>query len=342
MRSLDVIAAILDRGASADTRFGRRLRAPEQAAGDVRDISARAFRAAAPLAAIAAAALIAAPAASGLESCPTQAKAKVLYSGDGLLESIGVDRRGDVYFTDSTNGRLLKLRDGGRPPRVLAGGIDGPGGIAFAGDEVLVGFGNSVDQGVDGLLSPEAGLYSVDRRTGKRTTYVEGLQMANGVTRGDGGAIFASTDFGTGIDRVRGRKVQLQWATLPSPNGLIPDAAGKSLFAAQTFTTPSIMRIPFDDPAAMKPWYVAGSPADASAGLDGLTRGDGNTLYVAANGAGQIWRVDGPDSACVLLQRVPVPDGPSNLAFGRGHGIPRTSLLVTTFGGELLQLRHAR
>lgn len=304
-------------------------------------MSARSSRAALGALGVAIAALAVAPGAAALDDCAEQPRVKVLYSGDGVLESVAADRRGRVFFTDSTNGRLLRLRDGGRPPRVLAGGIDGPGGIAFAGGRVLVGFGNSLDQAGDGILSPEAGLYAVDPRTGKRKTFVEGLQMANGVTRG-GGAIFASTDFGTGIDRIRRGEVQLEWATLTSPNGLVTDAAGKSLFAAQTFTTPSIMRIPLDDPDGMKQWYVNDAPADAIGGLDGLARGDGNTLFVAANGAGEVWRIDGPGSACALVERVPFPEGPSDLAFGRGNGMPRSSLLVTTFGGELLQVRKAR
>jgi sugar lactone lactonase YvrE len=295
------------------------------------------------LAAAALTSLLLAAGAAALSDCTPQPKVKVLYSGDGVLESVAVDRKGAVYFTDSTAGDLLKLRDGGRPPRVLASGIDGPGGIVFGRPgKVLVGFGDSIAQASDGILSPDAGLYSVDRRTGSRTTFVEGLQMANGIARGDG-AIFASSDVGTGIDRVAGGKVELEWATLTSPNGLVADAAGRSLFAAQTFTSPpTVMRIPFDDPGALQPYFSSTAPEDAAAGLDGLTRGDGNTLYVAANGAGQVWRIDGPHSACVLVHRVPFPDGPSNVAFGRGHGIPRSSLLVTTFGGELLQVRKAR
>lgn len=303
-------------------------------------MSARSIAALATAAAFALAAAAAAPAAA-LDDCAEQPKVRVLHSGDGVLESIAVDRRGRVFFTDSTNGQLLRLREDGRPPRVLASGIEGPGGIAFAGGKVLVGFGNSLAQAGDGILSPEAGLYAVDPRSGKRTTYVEGLQMANGVTRA-GGSIFASTDFGTGIDRVTSRKVELEWATLESPNGLVPDARGKSLFAAQTFTTPAVMRVPLDDPEAMRPWYVNEAAEDAGAGLDGLARGDGNTLYVTANGAGEVWRIDGRDDACVLAQRDPFPLGPSAAAFGRGHGIPPSSLLVTTFGGELLQIRGAR
>jgi hypothetical protein len=129
---------------------------------------------------------------------------------------------------------------------------------------------------------------------------------------------------------------------MDSPNGLIADAEKKSLFANETFTVPTIMRVPFDDPGAVKPYFTATDPADLTAALDGLTRGDGNTLYAAANLGGAIWRVDGPTSACVLAHLPKFPDGPSAVAFGRGNGTARTTLLVATFGGELLAIPNAR
>ena len=100
--------------------------------------------------------------------------------------------------------------------------------------------------------------------------------------------------------------------------------------------------MPFDGPGAAATYYAAG-PEDYAAGFDGLTRDSRDRLYVAANGAGQIWRVDGPDSACVLAERAPFPSGPSDLAFGRARGsFPPRNLYVTTFGGELLELVGAR
>jgi sugar lactone lactonase YvrE len=292
-------------------------------------------------ASIAAALVLAAPALA-VEDCPTQTRARVLYSGDDVLESVAVDRKGHVYFTDSTAGTLMKYRPG-RKPRVILDGIDGTGGIVFKRNgDLLVGFGNSIDQASDGEADPEAGLLRVDPRTGKSSVFVDGLQMANGVARGPGGSIFASSDAGTGIDRVQHREVELGWATLVSPNGLIADTTDRYLFANQTFTAAAIQRIPFDHPENAETYYSAG-PADIAAGFDGLTRDGQDRLFVAANGAGQVWRVDGPDDACSLFTRDPFPSGPSDLAFGRGHDvIPKTSLIVTTFGGELLELRDAR
>ena len=300
------------------------------------------LRALGACAAAAVASLALAGGASALDDCASMPQVKTVHSSDGRLESVGVDPKGHVFFTDAEAGELLRQRTDGRPPRVLARGIDGPGGIVFGhGKKVFVGYGDSLAQGSDGILNPEAGLFVVNKRTGAKHVYVDGLQMANGVARGPG-AIYASTDFGTGIDKVVDRQVQLEWATLDSPNGLIADSRKKSLFANETFTTPTIMRIPFDDPGSLKPYFTSTDPADASAALDGLTRGDGDTLYAAANAGGAIWRIDGPTSGCVLAHLPPFPDGPSDVAFGRGHGIARTTLLVTTFGGELLKIPGAR
>jgi sugar lactone lactonase YvrE len=135
---------------------------------------------------------------------------------------------------------------------------------------------------------------------------------------------------------------QVNWAGVVSSNGMISDAARRTLFVNQTFTVSAIQRIPFDDPGAVSTYFQA-PPTDAAGGLDGLTRGDGNTLYAAANGAGQVWRVDGPGDACVLAVRTPFPSGPSDLTFGReGSNFSPDNLYVTTFGGELLELEGAR
>lgn len=283
---------------------------------------------------------IAPAAAAALDDCTQQPEVRVLYSGPGKLESVGVDRRGRIFFTDAAAGRLLRLRDDGRV-RTLTSGIEAPGGIVMQRRHVLVGFGDSVAQAADGELNPEAGMLRVNPRTGAATTFVDGLQMANGIARGPGGQIFASNDVLTGIDRIKGGEVELGWANVTSPNGLAVDLAGKHLFANQTFTAAGIQRIPIAAPGSPSTYYAA-PPADIGAGLDGLERAPGSdVLYAAANGAGQVWRISGPGEACVLASRVPFPDGPSDVAFARGRGFGAGTLLVTTFGGELLALPGA-
>ncbi len=135
---------------------------------------------------------------------------------------------------------------------------------------------------------------------------------------------------------------ELQWAEVLSANGMIADSARRSLFVNQTFTAAAIQRVPFDDPGAAKTYYAA--PAtDAAAGFDGLTRGDHNHLFAAANGAAQVWRIDGPHKACSLADHGSFANGPSDLAFGRkGTAFKPRDLFVTSFAGDLLQLVDAR
>jgi len=294
-------------------------------------------------AAVAATVLVIAPAAQAAPPCPTQPEARTLVEGLGVLESIAINPQGKLYFTDSDAGQLLTLRKPGAKPKVVTDGIEGPGGIVFQKRHVLVGFGDSLEQGSDGAANPEAGLLRVDPKTGKKTIFAEGLQMANGVTR-YAGAIYASTDFGTGIDRVtnRGANVQLEWATLTSPNGLVVDSTGKYIFANQTFTSSAIQRISIADPTDITPVYTA-PPADISGGFDGITRDANDNLYVAANLGGQILKITGPDSSCSLLDIPRFPSGPSDVFFGRGDGeFDHDSLFVTTFDGKLIELRNAR
>lgn len=295
------------------------------------------------LALAAAFALIAPGQAQALGSCSLQPQVRVLSDGHGVLESIAVDRRGRLFFTDSTNGRLMMLRRPGAEPKLILDGIEGTGGIVLRRDgDLLMGFGNSVAQAGDGTANPEAGLLRVDPRSGEARVWVEGLQMANGLTRGPERTIFASNDITGGVDRVRRRIPELNWAPVTSANGLIMSRDRRTLFVNQTFTAAAIQAVPIDDPAAAETYYAAGG-ADVAAGLDGLTSDGRDRLYAAANGLGQIWRIDGPSEACVLAARDPFPSGPSDLSFGGREGeFPARNLYVTTFGGELLELVGAR
>jgi gluconolactonase len=307
----------------------------------VRDLRSALVACACGFAAVASA--IAPAAAQALGDCASQPQVRVLSDGHGTLESIEIDRRGRLFFTDSDAGVLLKLKRLGASPKPILEGIEGTGGIVERRDgDLLVGFGNSVDQAADGERNPEAGLLRVDPRTGASRVWVEGLQMANGVTRGPGHAIFASNDIAGGIDRVERRVPELGWADVTSANGLIVSRDRSTLYANQTFTAAAIQAVPIDDPGAASTYYAA-APADAAAGLDGLARDGADRLYAAANGAGQVWRIDGPGDACALASRDPFPAGPSDLSFGSRRGeFPPENLYVVTFGGELLEIVGAR
>jgi sugar lactone lactonase YvrE len=299
--------------------------------------------------AIALAALVSLAAPAAAEAVPDCGRAptqRVLASGLGLLESVIVDDRGHLFFTDSEHGQLLRMNRRGAEPKVVVEGIRAPGGLALMPDgSLLVGYGDSLVTASRGTENPQAGLIRFDPSTGETSPYADGLTMANGVTRGPDGAVYASNDFGIGVDRVLDGQIELAWAQLPSSNGLVVDSSGRHLYAAQTFVDAAIARIELTDPPTVSPYFQAPA-SDRAAGLDGLTRDQHNRLYVAANLGGAVWRV-GPDrNACALAHMPPL--GPSAVAFGtapgksRPSGFGRRNLYVTTFQGELLQLKDVR
>ena len=298
------------------------------------------------VAALLGAALALPSAAAALDDCPRLPEQRVLVSGRGQLESVIGDDRGHLFFTDADAGELLRMDRRSSEPRVLASGIRAPGGLTFLPDgSLLVGYGDSAATARSD--PPQAGLLRIDPRTGEQRPYAAGLSMANGVTRGPDGAIYASNDFGPGVDRVLDGEVTLTWAAVESSNGLVVDTSGRWLYVAQTFVPAAISRVELADPTHVEAWYAA-PMADSSAALDGLTRDAHDRLYVAANLGGEVWRVQEGGPGCVLAHLPPL--GPSAVAFGgaaspagrRPTGFGRRTLYVVTFQGDLIQLKDVR
>jgi sugar lactone lactonase YvrE len=287
------------------------------------------------------AAVAAAPAAAA-PPCETQPEQRVIASGFETIESVIADRMGRLYFTDGGEGRLMFMARRTAKPRAVIEGIRAPGGLAFLPDgSLLVGYGTSIPSALTGFLNPRAGLIHYDPRTGEHEIYAQGLTMANGVVRGPDGAVYASNDVGLGVDRVLGGEVERGWAPVISSNGLAIDSTGTWLYAAQTFQPAAVVRIEIADPANVETWFRA-PLADITAGPDGIARDEHDNVYVAANSGGQVWRVaaDGA-SYCSLAALEPL--GPAAVAFGRGSKrFKRQHLYVTTFQGELIQLKGVR
>jgi gluconolactonase len=280
---------------------------------------------------------VAAPAA-GLPDCPDPPEKRTVLSGQGQLESIIADARGRLFYTDlQSGGRLLRVDAPGAEPKVLIQGISGTGGLAWEPDgSLILGFNGSTQNSVaDG---PDGGLLRVDPETGESTVLTRGMGQANGVVRGPDGAIYASNDFGHGIDRFLGGRLQDDWSNVQTPNGLVIDTAARYMYAAQTFKPASVARIELADPANEEPYFEA-APADQPAGPDGMTRDDRNRLFVAVNAFGEVWRIDTDRSACRLATGIM---NASALNWGGGApGFPARNLYVVAFSGVLVELADA-
>jgi sugar lactone lactonase YvrE len=117
--------------------------------------------------------------------------------------------------------------------------------------------------------------------------------------------------------------------------------SGRWLYAAQTFHPAAVVRVEIADPSDVETWFRA-PLGDIAAGPDGIARDEHDNVYVAANGSGEVWRIAADGSThCSLASLDPL--GPSAVAFGRGsRRFARRHLYVTTFQGELIQLRGVR
>lgn len=269
-------------------------------------------------------------------ACAPQAEPRILLSDQGRLESVIVGNKGRLYFTTGEGVMRLDSRSG--PAKELAK-VTEPGGLVFDTDGgLLVGSGNTVQNGAVGDDTGPSELIRVHTRTGAKRVFARGLSMGNGLVRGLDGSFFASNDFGSSIDRIRGGKTQRNWANVQSGNGLTIDPSGRYLYAAQTFVPAAVARVDLLEPSQVT--THSSSPSDAAAGLDGMARDARNRIFVAANGAGEIWRIDPDGTPCVILDNLaPFPDGPSAVAVGKGTTrFPASNVYVVTFGGDVIEL----
>ena len=195
------------------------------------------------------AAVLALPApAAAAPACPAPLPVpNYLVEGETTLESVIVDYRGRLFFTNSDS--VLRIDGRGAKPKLLAQ-IEEPGGLAFDTDgKLLVGTGNSPQNGTQGDATGPSGLLKVDTDTGKVEPYATDLSMGNGVVRGPDGSFYASNDFGMNIDRIRAGETERGWAKVDSGNGLVIDSSGRYLYAAQTFRPAAIARVDLADPS---------------------------------------------------------------------------------------------
>jgi sugar lactone lactonase YvrE len=297
-----------------------------------------------PARALVLAAALALPAqAAAAPACPSPLpEPNYLVRGETTLESVIVDHRGRLFFTNSTG--VLRLDARGAKPKPLAD-VEEPGGLAFDTDgKLVVGTGNSPSNGTQGDATGPSALLKIDPDTGAAKPYASGLSMGNGLVRGPDGSFYASNDFGSNIDRVRNGETERGWAKVDSGNGLVIDSSGRYLYAAQTFRPAAIARVDLADPANVTT-YVAADEADVSAGLDGLAIDAADNIFAAANGAGQIWKVPrtaegAAERPCILLDGLPpFPDGPSAVAVGVGGGpFGAGNLYAVTFDGNVIEL----
>lgn len=299
-----------------------------------------------PLALVLAAGLGAGSASAEVPACEGGYSQQTIYQDQGTLEAVIAGNSGRLFVSSRPTGEegsaLLRYGSPGNDPTTVAESEPGAGGLAWDGHRMLWGNGNNLANGSVGDETPMARLLRVNLGNGNYSVVSDHLGMANGVVRADNGAIYASNDFGSKLDRISSRGVTKNgWATLESANGMAISRGGKYIFANQTLVTPStISRIEIANPTNVKTWVSAEGLVDSNVVLDGLTRDNHGSLYAAAWATGEIWKIDSDRRICVLASGI---ERPSSLDFGRGKKRFRSArLFAVGFGGEIVQIMGAR
>lgn len=283
---------------------------------------------------------VTAPAAAGLPKCTGNYSQKVIYEGQGLLESIVVGGGGSLYVSGQVDVETSGLYgySKGASRRTVATAGPGPGGLAWDRKRLLWGNGNAVANGQAGDTDPKSKLLSVRVGSGEYTTVSDRLGMANGVARARNGAIYATNDFGLKVDRIRNGNTKNGWASVESGNGIVVGKNQRYVYIAQTFVTPSrIAKVSVDDPR--KTWTFFSNPDGTDVVLDGMSRDGNNNLYVAALSAGEVWKITPDKRACVIASGI---TGPSSTAISFARkGYRAGNLYVVGFGGQVVQVTGA-
>jgi hypothetical protein len=261
----------------------------------------------------------------------------VLASGLGSLENLEPDGRDGLFVSASTENAVLRLTRKGITTAVP--NVTSPGGLRVRGTTLFFNTGDGMASGVLGRA--DGTIDRVDLRTGKRSTWVRGLTMPNGlVLLPDGGAL-TSRDVAvmapTGITRIsRIGKALPAWSDQPDSNGLAIDPSGKWLYSDETFTLQSnVYRTELAHPShrtVVASLFEPGVPK----GLDDLTIATSGILYVAANSGGQVIRLDPRTGKhCAIVSGLVTT---SAVKQGRGKAFPASRLYVTGFDGRVLEL----
>ena len=262
---------------------------------------------------------------------------KTIKSGLGSLENIEFDGSGGLLLSASGPQAIERLTPDGNVT-TLVPDVKAPGGQRVVGRTLYFNTGDSAQSGLAG--TPDGTLEKFDLDTGVRTTFASGLTMPNGLAILPNGDFVVSRDLGsgTGITRIPHDDPghpQANWAQLDDQNGMAVDPTGMWLYAVQTFTPDSaVYRINIAKPSEME--VVATLAGPTPKGLDDMTIDADGVLYIAANGTGEVIRLDpATKEHCTIASGL---QNTSAVKFGRGPGWSAERLYVVGFDGLVREL----
>ena len=265
---------------------------------------------------------------------------KTLFSGLGILEYVLPDGKGGLLLSSSQNNALERItRDG--TLTTFKANVNAPGAMVMRGNTLYVTTGDSAQSGLTNTA--DGTVMRVDMTTDQATTYASGLVMPNGMTFSAAGDAYISRDLGTSAQLVRVRQSDpahpdQTWANLGDSNGVRVDPSQTWLYVSTTFNQPAeVDRVRLSNPADIEPVASLANTGNAlPKGLDDMTADALGNLYIAANGSGEVLRLDPLTGAsCQLASGL---QNPSAVEFGSGPGWPADHLFVSGFDGTVREL----
>jgi DNA-binding beta-propeller fold protein YncE len=284
------------------------------------------------------AALIAAPAARGATDPCARWSDRTIASGLGSLENVQPDGLGGLLLSASDQSAIVRLAPDGST-KTLVGNVSSPGGLRVRRGVLFFNTGDGLASGL--MDRPDGTLERFDLRTRKRTVYAKGLIMPNGLAFLPNGDALTSRDIG-GPPAIyvvpHGDPAHHHaWAQTDDSNGMAVDPSGRFVYVNQTFKHDSpVLRIPIANPGRIGVLARVGE----AKGLDDMTIDRAGVLYLAANGSGEIIRLDPRTGrSCVIAGGAAAGwRDTSAVKFGCGPGWRSDRLYAVGFDGVVHEL----
>jgi gluconolactonase len=250
---------------------------------------------------------------------------------DSFLEGPSFDRAGNLYVTDIPHGRVFRVAPDGSWTLITE--YDGwPNGLKIGKDGGIV------------ITDYKRGLMRLDPASGKvtpllETRHSESFKGVNDLIFASNGDIYFTDQGQTGLHDATGRVFRLRAsgqldclvATVPSPNGIVLNAAETQAYVAVTRAN-AVWRLPLLADGAVSKAGLWIQLSGGIAGPDGIALDAEGGLVVCHLGIG-VWRFDAKGRPTQLVELADGAVG-TNVAFGGAEN--RTLFITDSASGSIL------